>query len=659
MLTSTGEFKGVNGLCVTAGAQLTLERCDGSTAQRWSYFAAGSTAPVVTPPVVTTPPVTTNPPVVAVAVTLNSPSLTVGQSTQAVVGPASANANANAGNGAATWSSSAPSVASVSAAGLVTALGPGAANIVATVDGRTGSALVTVTAAVSLPATPGSSVAREPELPRVYLDTRYETPTGRTIMVSAGDNLQTVLDTARAGDLILLQAGATFAGSFQLKPKSGTERITIRTNTTLPPEGTRMTPMWAGSLAKLMSMNANPALWTEGNASHYRIVGVELTTSPAIPYSWNLVMLGSSSARTVAEISTDIVLDRVYVHGHTTQDLARCIALNSVASAVIDSYVSSCRSRGRDSQAIGSWSGPGPYKIVNNYLEGSGENIMFGGAEVLVPGQIPSDIEIRGNHVAKPLSWLTEGVWVVKNSLELKAGQRVLIDGNVFENNWAGGQTGVAIVMYSTNEGNSPWSGVMDVTFSNNIVRNSPGGVIIGAGMSNAQPAQRIAFVNNLFERIGDTRLRLSLGRMIQVVNDVRDLTFAHNTFVFAPDPVARHSSLLFDGAKPSRVAYVNNVTEGLVAAQGLSRQDGLDNAVNGWTMAGNVLAGIAPYFASLHPDGNYFPETLDQAGVTNWFTGNVRLRPGSMYQGRATNGRDPGVDYTTLVARTGNVVDP
>jgi hypothetical protein len=351
------------------------------------------------------------------------------------------------------------------------------------------------------------------------------------------------------------------------------------------------------------------------------------------------------------------VLDRVYVHGHPTLDMARCVGLNSAASAVIDSYISECHGKGRDTQAIGSWSGPGPYKITNNFLEGSGENIMFGGAQVFVPNQIPSDIEIRGNHVYKPMSWMDAGTWVVKNLLELKSGRRVLIDGNVFENNWAGGQTGSAIVMYSTNEGDAPWSAVLDVTFSNNIVRNSPGAVSLAAGMSNARPMERVAFVNNLFERIGDTRLKITWGRMVQIVNDARDLTFAHNTFVFAPEPVAKHSSLLFDGNKPLRVVYVNNVTEGLVAAQGLSREAGLGNAVNGWMMAGNVLAGMAPYFASLHPAGNYFPTTLDETGFTNWQSGDVRLRPGSAYRGRGTDGRDPGVDYTALIAKTGPAV--
>ena len=47
---------------------------------------------------------------------------------------------------------------------------------------------------------------------------------------------------------------------------------------------------------------------------------------------------------------------------------------------------------------------PGPFKIVN-YLEGAGENFILGGADPRIQNLIPSDIEFRRNHVAKPLKW--------------------------------------------------------------------------------------------------------------------------------------------------------------------------------------------------------------------------------------------------------------
>src|SRR5687767_10367816 len=69
-----------------------------------------------------------------------------------------------------------------------------------------------------------------------------------TITVRAGDNLQAALDASQPGDIILLEAGATFLGNFTLPVKSGASYITVRSSTPdqyLPPAGTRVTPLHA------------------------------------------------------------------------------------------------------------------------------------------------------------------------------------------------------------------------------------------------------------------------------------------------------------------------------------------------------------------------------------------------------------------------------
>jgi len=91
------------------------------------------------------------------------------------------------------------------------------------------------------------------ELPRVYLrSTMADTPTpGNVINVTAGGNVQAALNSANCGDTVLLQASATFTGSFTLPAKACDDQhwIVIRTSapdSSLPPEGTRMTPCYAG-----------------------------------------------------------------------------------------------------------------------------------------------------------------------------------------------------------------------------------------------------------------------------------------------------------------------------------------------------------------------------------------------------------------------------
>ena len=165
----------------------------------------------------------------------------------------------------------------------------------------------------------------------------------------------------------------------------------------------------------------------------------------------------------------------------------------------------SSQAQDTDAQAVWSAAGPGPYKIVNNYLEGTGENVMFGGSDSPSAEMLPSDIEIRGNLFSKPEEWRLSKEWLIKNLFELKVGKRVLVEGNVFQNSWSAGHTGFAMGFASMNQsGSAPWSQVSDVTFRLNYVRHSGSGInLAAAGTANATPAVRYTLTDNVFEDIG------------------------------------------------------------------------------------------------------------------------------------------------------------
>lgn len=111
---------------VTTIALLALAACGG-----------GTTTP--TPPPPPPPPA----PVATVNVTPGTASLVPPQTQALAVAPLDAAGNALTGR-TVTWSTSAQTVATVSTAGLVTAVGPGTATITATSEGKTGSATITV-----------------------------------------------------------------------------------------------------------------------------------------------------------------------------------------------------------------------------------------------------------------------------------------------------------------------------------------------------------------------------------------------------------------------------------------------------------------------------------------------------------------------------------
>src|SRR4051812_42764510 len=101
-----------------------------------------------------------------------------------------------------------------------------------------------------------------------------------TITVNANGDLQSALNAAQPGDVIVVDAGATFTGNFVLPKKTTTgPAIVMRSsasNGVLPVAGERIRPaVHAQYLPKLKSPNSLPALQTEAAASGWTIRFVE------------------------------------------------------------------------------------------------------------------------------------------------------------------------------------------------------------------------------------------------------------------------------------------------------------------------------------------------------------------------------------------------
>ena len=496
----------------------------------------------------------------------------------------------------------------------------------------------------------------DPTLPTL-LNTAYTAPTGATITVPAGGDFQAALNSAQPGDQILLAAGATYVGPFTLPVKAGNSWILIRSSTAdanLPAEGQRMKPSYAAVLPKIVSPNSGPAVQTALGAHHYRFLGVEITTTePSLNYGLVLFGDGGAAQNSLALVAHDLILDRTYIHGNATVSLKRCVSLNSAASAVIDSYLSECHAAGQDAQAICGWNGPGPFKIVNNYLEGSGENVMFGGADPAIANLIPSDIEIRRNYFFKPLAWRASGAWSVKNLLELKLGRRVLIQGNIFENSWANAQTGFAMVMWSADEtGPTTWAQTADVWVRENIIRHAGSGLqLTDKGTFPALPVQRVRFDNNLWQDIstswgGD-------GRLFQVASNTGQLTaikFYHQT------GFADNTLITIVSGVTQQFEFANNIVnrgQYGIHADNASEKTALDRYMPGYIFAGNAVIGGT---AASYPIGNFFPTDLNAVGFVNAAGSDYHLTASSPYKNRGTDDTDPGADITAILTWTNGV---
>jgi hypothetical protein len=482
-----------------------------------------------------------------------------------------------------------------------------------------------------------------------------------TVNVPAGGDLQAALNAAQPGDTILLQPGATYTGPFTLPLKSGSSFITVRTaasDSSLPADGSRVTPAYSGVMPKLVSPGGGmPALMTAPGAHHYRFLGIEFkpTNSSALVYDLIDFGDGSSAQSALTSVPHDLIIDRCYIHGDPVSGLKRGVALNSASTQVVNSYISDCKGKGQDTQAIAGWNGPGPFTIVNNYLEGAGENVLFGGADPSIPNLVPSDIVVQRNQITKPVAW--RGVWLVKNLMEIKNAQRVTIDGNLLENNWADAQNGYAVLFTPRNQdGTAPWSVVQDVQFTNNILRHT-GSAIDILGTDDEHPSQqtkRITISNNLFDDVSSTNWGGD-GRIL-VISGTLGVTIDHNTG-FQNGPI-----VMAYGSPTTGFVFTNNVMPhnayGIYGDAIGTGEKAMNTYLPSCTFRGEVLAGVNSYGGSLtayYPSadypGNYYPASLDAVGFVDRANGNYRLASSSPYKGKATDGTDAGCNFDALQA--------
>lgn len=429
------------------------------------------------------------------------------------------------------------------------------------------------------------------ELPKTCYYTGMDgTPSpGKQIRVSPKADLATALEGAKCGDTLFLPAGASYEVR-QLPAKKCDDRdyITVRTDTPdskLPPEGTRISPAWAGiaslpgrppyaqpagGAAKLMAtiIVRRPSGATVGD--HMRFIGIEWTSDPAS----NIGRLAST------EGTNHVIFDRNWFHPAQGAEVGKGIGLIQGARviAVINSYISGLNCVARtgkctDASAVGGGNGnepTGTFKIYNNFLEASGENILFGGSPATVN---PTDIEIRRNHLFKPMTWKESepgyapapsgSPYIVKNNFELKNAQRLLLEANLLEGSWGGfSQAGFSIALSPRNQANKcPKCQVTDITIRFNRIRNVAGVFSVSNGLSktggSATDGGRYSIHDLVADNVHDADYKgpgtfLSL---ISVEPPVHDLEIDHVT-AFVPGPLM---GILNKGPKMNNFTLTNS----------------------------------------------------------------------------------------------------
>lgn len=506
---------------------------------------------------------------------------------------------------------------------------------------------------------------------------------GATINLPAGGDLQAAINSANPGDTIVLQADASYVCASDqgcvLPNKAGSGYITIRSSryAEIPVRdffSKEPTPDVAKLMARVTTaFAAQPVFSAAPGAHNYKLLGLNL--QPANNGNGTrIVELGVSgdAQKTAEQMPHDFVIDKSWLHAAPTQEMQRCLALNSSNNDITNSWFTECHGRGYDSQAIAGWNGGSNSRIINNSLSGAGENFMLGGSPASIPNLTPTGIEFRGNYVWKPLSWYASdpsyaGIqWSVKNLFELKNARQVTASGNVFEGNWTDAQSGRAVQFTPRPSDSGAWAVVEDVQFINNIVRLTGSGVNVLGIDDPPQPQEvrlhKVRIANNVWE-IDGPRFG-SNGVFATVINGADQVTIENNT------AIQTGSILITDYLPSTGFVYRNNISRhNVYGVFGSGKSTGnvtLAYYFPGAVFAGNVIAQevLGPDSPSnieaVYPAGNYFPASLASVGFVDFANGNYRLASSSPYKNKGTDGKDPGANIDALIAaQSGGVPTP
>jgi hypothetical protein len=444
-----------------------------------------------------------------------------------------------------------------------------------------------------------------------------------------------------------------------------------------------------------MATSASGPIVFAAGANHYRLVGLELTrlAGTGIVYALASIATGGTA--------NNLVFDRVWMHGTAQDDTTRGVDFGgSTYVSIVDSFFTdfhciSVTGACTDAQTINGGLGNdqmGPYKITNNFLESSGETILFGGGGATAT---PTDIQISHNHMFKPLTWMkgqagyvggTNGnPFIVKNLLELKNAQRVLIDGNIMENTWGGfSQAGFAILLTPKNPGSSGSTlcsicQVTDVTIRYNSISHVGAGLQIANVLSDnggaAFAGQRYSIHDitiddidgvkyngpsefaqvsvqagaPLLQNVTINHITAFPSKTMFVIGDMVATSTQMKNFVFTNSIVNAGTYPIWStGGGPANCAYHDSPLITFNAC-----------FTNSTFVANAIIASPPTYSAAAWPSRNFFPESAATVRFANYnggSGGDYHLQRSSRYKGLGTDGKDLGADVDAVRSATAGV---
>jgi hypothetical protein len=395
--------------------------------------------------------------------------------------------------------------------------------------------------------------------------------------------------------------------------------------------------------------------------------------------STDILRLGWGQEDTLPKIPHHIIVEQCLVTITDQSTVKRGISVNAQYATVRDCYLDNLKRANAEGQGIQGHNTNGPICIVNNYIEASGIDILFGGAPVYVDQVVPSDIEIRRNFITKRLAW--RGVFTAKNLIEFKAGRRASVQNNSIKYSWLDAQTGYGLLFTPTIEGGGP-AGIHPETFNtvrnieyryNHLKSTASGMQIYGSGATFLiqQRITDLLFRHNLWEDLNGAAWGINTpSHFVFLVTGRPERVFLeHNTIsgrLHTGTLLDDDDNLVLDGwrfennaLKDTGFGIRSGITsDGLPTLEGLFTNTRFRNNLVAAANPLNYPNAATPSAVNNTYGVNYYPADFD-AQFVNAPGGDFHVAPGSPGKAGASDGSDVGADLPTLFARIGDAEAP
>jgi hypothetical protein len=230
--------------------------------------------------------------------------------------------------------------------------------------------------------------------------------------LSAAVDAAIVAQNNFCGPVVLeFAAGEVFPSGKVLPIRSCRANIALRgsRNAALPQD--RVTPANASSMPIIRPLGTDPTNWALSIVgSNYTIEGILIETVDGAPLNYRLVEVGTLGQ--TSAFPENVIFDRVIMRGRPSQNgPGRAISIEACTNCEVRrSYIYECKTIGADAQAVLCIQCV-RLRLINNHLEGAGENVMAGGgggsgnSDIHTPG-LAQFVSAVGNFMPKNPEWL-------------------------------------------------------------------------------------------------------------------------------------------------------------------------------------------------------------------------------------------------------------